>query len=142
MFYLKALFIDQFSTISGKNIFLRGITKILSMFMLIMPVRILWMQQILSNAEIALLTGIIFFSTVVLELPTGAFADLVGKKITIQASYLVYAASMLLYLWAGSFWQFALAVSAQGLAEALESGAGSALIFDSLVEDKREQEFR
>lgn len=129
-------------TISQRNISLAYVTGIFSMFLLIMPVRVLLMQQTLSNAQISTLTGIIFFSIVFLELPTGAFADLVGKKITIQLSYVINAVAMLGYIWASSFWQFALVVSLQGLSSSLKSGANSALIFDSLAEDGRASEFR
>ena len=100
------------------------------------------MQQTLSNGQISILLGIVFVSTVVLELPTGAFADLLGKKITVQLSYIVRILSLCVYLYASSFWHFVWAVFLQGLAESLESGASSALIFDSLIEDGREQEFK
>ncbi len=129
-------------TVSQRNIPLAYITRIFAMFMLIMPVRIIWMQQLLTNAQISVLTGIIFISTVFLELPTGAFADLVGKKITVQLSYFVYAIALFIYLWADSFWQFGVAVTLQGLAESLKSGAHAALVFDSLVEDGRQDEFK
>jgi len=129
-------------TISQRNIPLAYVTGILSKFALILPVRVLWMQESLTNAQISILTGLIFFSVVLLELPTGAFADLVGKKITVQFSYIIGALSMLSYIWASSFWQFAIVVSLQGLSESLKSGAHAALIFDSLAEDKREKEFK
>ncbi|PIX81278.1 MAG: hypothetical protein COZ34_04155 [Candidatus Pacebacteria bacterium CG_4_10_14_3_um_filter_34_15] len=129
-------------TISQHNIPLSYLTRFLSTFILIMPVRILWMQQTLSNSQISILTGWLFISIVIFELPTGAFADLVGKKITLLISYLVYALSMILYLWATDFLQFGIAITLQSLAEALQSGAEDALIYDSLAEDGLENNFK
>lgn len=129
-------------TISQRNTSLAYAASALAMFALMLPVRVLWMQQSLTNAQISILTGLIFFSTVLLELPTGAFADLMGKKITVMMSYAVGGLTMLAYIWAQSFWQFAIAVSLHGLHQSLKSGAHAALIFDSLVEDGREKEFK
>ena len=77
-----------------------------------------------------------------LELPTGAFADLVGKKVTVQMACFFMAISVLIFLLATNFWQFLLATIVQGLAESLRSGAREALLYDTLVEDGREKEFK
>lgn len=129
-------------SISQHNISLAYVASALAMFALMLPVRVLLMQQSLTNAQISILTGLIFFSVVLLELPTGAFADLVGKKITVILSYFVGSLAMLSYIWASSFWQFAMAVSLHGLHQSLKSGAHAALIFDSLAQDGRQSEFK
>lgn len=139
---MKLLNHDSDLTLSQRNIPLSYIGFGLSMFMLMMPVRILLMQQTLTNAQISVLIATIFASIVIWELPTGALADLLGKKITIQLGYLTMAVALGVYIWAGNFWQFGIAVFLQGLAESLKSGAQAALQYDSLVEDGREVEFK
>lgn len=129
-------------SISRHNLPLLYLETLLSNFMLIMPIRILWMQQTISNAQISLLTGLMFFSIVIFELPTGALADLIGKKYTLISGHLTHVLSLFFYLIAGNVWLFGAAVIIQGLAESLRSGADNALVYDSLVQDNREDEFR
>lgn len=128
--------------ISERNIKLQYVINALAYFLLYIPLRVLVMQQTVDNGQIAMLMGYLFLLVLLLELPTGAFADLVGKKFTLIAAYIANGISMIFYIWANSFFGFVLAVSFQAIFEALRSGASDALVYDSLAQDGRESEFR
>lgn len=107
-----------------------------------MPVWILFLQQSLTNGQISILASILFFASLVFELPTGAVADLLGKKLTIIAGFLVSAVATILFMIFTSFQTLIIVFILMGLGEALVSGAFEALVYDSLKQDGREQEFR
>ncbi|MBL7059348.1 MFS transporter [Candidatus Pacearchaeota archaeon] len=67
-----------------------------------------------------------------LEMPTGAFADLMGRKRTFVISCFIYSLSMFIYYFSETFWIFVLAESIASLASALHSGSFEAWIVDSL----------
>jgi len=85
-------------------------------------------------------------SIVLLEVPSGALADVVGRKklVVFGASLYVVEISLLLFAPAhGGAWLFAALILNRilsGAAEACISGADEALAYDSLLADGREQE--
>jgi MFS family permease len=76
-----------------------------------------------------------------MEVPTGVVADLWGRKASRIAGRLVACISLLVMFLARSFsWQlFGFIITALGYN--LESGAGDALVYDSLVMEHREQQY-
>jgi MFS family permease len=75
-----------------------------------------------------------------LEVPTGAVADRIGRKHSIALGSLIVGFAVLLY---GSFPHFAVFLVAEFLfavGYALTSGADQALLYDTLVEEGREDE--
>ncbi|WKZ56746.1 MAG: MFS transporter [Bdellovibrionota bacterium] len=112
-------------------------------FSLSFPVLVLiWEAQGMSLREVMVLQALFALSIAVCEVPSGYFADLVGRK----ASLLVASVAMVLAAWfylrAGSFNEFLLAEMILGLAFAFASGADQALFFDSLKSLGREAEFQ
>ncbi len=84
----------------------------------------------------ALLASLIF------EVPTGAFADLVGKKKTLILSFFILTIGNVLVSSATSLWMLAASVWLFiCLAGAFYSGTMEALLYDSLKSMKREKEF-
>jgi MFS family permease len=94
-----------------------------------------------SPAMVATILAVAHLLTVILELPTGALADLIGRKKTVFLGYLIVAGSWLylsaaqnyLWLWSGYF------INSIGVA--LASGADSALYYDSLKQINKEKLF-
>lgn len=132
----------QSLTISKKNLPLIAVSASLGLFLLMSPVKVLWMQTVLTQAQISFLIGWMFLAVVLLELPTGALADLIGKRYTVLSGFLIHAVALVVFATATSYMQFAIAVSLQALAEALKSGARDALVYDSLKQDGRQKEYR
>ncbi len=77
---------------------------------------------------------------VLLEVPTGSFADKYGRKNVILLSTVFWTSSMLIYGLFNSYYAFFIAefIGAAGIA--LLSGADQALLYDSLIEQKKEKE--
>lgn len=83
-------------------------------------------------AQIATLWAIQMAAANLLEIPTGALADVVGRKASIVASYLVGAISLLIFPFTTAFWVFVVLEILKGLSSALYSGSMEALVYDDL----------
>lgn len=94
-----------------------------------------------SFAEIATLWAIQMAASNLLEVPTGAFADIVGRKTSIILSFTIGAASLFVFPFTTAFSVFVGLEILKGLANALYSGSMEALVYDSLKEDGRESEY-
>jgi MFS family permease len=95
----------------------------------------------LSGQEIAFFSSLILFSEVIFQIPTGAFADIFGKKLTLIIGNLFIALATLiigLYPSASSMLIFALF---SGIGTAFLSGTHSALIYNLLINAGRTEEF-
>jgi hypothetical protein len=77
---------------------------------------------------LALYSGLI----VLLELPTGGLADLLGRRRTMLVSATTYVCSALCVAVAHSWWQFAVAVTLSAVAQALGSGPLDAWYVDTV----------
>ncbi len=93
-------------------------------------------------ATVALLDSGALLAGLIYEIPTGAFADLVGKRKTLILAFLfqvignvLMGVSSSLWMLAGSLWIFIC------LAYAFYSGTMEAMLYDSLKSLKREKEF-
>lgn len=75
--------------------------------------------------------GIMVF---LLELPTSGFADVLGRKPVLLVAGVVNIVSGIAYLFAHSFWQFALAAGLMGIYRALDSGPLEAWYVDTVHE--------
>ncbi len=106
------------------------------------PIWIAFLQSHISVSQIAIYVSVTFLTQLVMELPTGALADLIGRRMTITLSYLVDAIHYVLLGFAWLFPQFIVLAVISGLGEALRSGSLEAIVYDSLKQDKREGLFQ
>jgi MFS family permease len=86
-------------------------------------------------AQIATLWAIQLATANLLEIPTGAFADLVGRRTSIIISFVLSAVSLFIFPFMTSFWIFVILEVVKGLANALYSGSMEALVYDSLKQE-------
>jgi MFS family permease len=117
-----------FSTISG-------IELMVAFFVLFM------LSNNLSMTEVMLLESIFLISSLLLEIPSGAFADNYGRKNSLALSMLLGCISLILFGIGTEFMTFLLAQVLLGIGWALSSGASDALIYDSLLEMKQEERY-
>ncbi len=110
--------------------------------MFALPIWIVFYQQRVTTVQISLLVAVQYASQLIFELPTGAFADLIGRKWSTVAGYFVWAVSVILILTSHGFIQLLVAVIAWGLGDALVSGALEALVYDSHKQDGLVDTFR
>ncbi len=82
--------------------------------------------------QVMVLQSFYVFSVFLLEVPTGAVADHLGRKVSLILAALVNAASVLVYASTPSFAVFLAAEFLWALSTALVSGADEALVYDSL----------
>lgn len=140
-FSFKNIFNPQ-STISHKNVSIMYVVSLLSMLKFTMPIWVLFLSGYVTNGQIAILTSWLFAAVLILELPTGVFADLLGKKTIISIGLLLLTVVHFIYPFVTQFWHFFIVFTLLALGEALESGSDEALIYDSLKEDNREGVFK
>lgn len=96
----------------------------------------------MSLIEIGILESIYHITGVLFELPTGVIADLYGKKFSVVTGRIVSVISCILMITSNSFWGFALAFVLSAASMNLNSGAGEALVYDSLKSLGEEEKYK
>lgn len=94
----------------------------------------------INQAQIQILQSWFMFWIFVLEVPTGAVADYLGRKHSLALGGLMVVLAVLLYGSIPSFVFFLLAEFLFAVSVALTSGADEALLYDALKEQGREEE--
>lgn len=95
----------------------------------------------LSLFEIGIMESIFHITSFTMEVPTGMVADLYGRKTSRVIGRLLSIVSTLIMLVAPSMAYFALGFVFSALSYNLESGAGDALIYDSLKAIGEEKDY-
>jgi len=98
-------------------------------------------SRFLNFAQIALLTAVTGLASIILEVPSGAFADVFGRKTAIIISYIFFSVGMFGIAVSQSFGAFVVFGLMGALANALYSGSLEALVYDSLKESNKEHLF-
>ncbi len=102
-------------------------------FILLYPFyAILFADMGLSTAQISSLFVIWSLTSVALEIPSGALADLVSRRVLLAGGPLLSAAGFALWTFAPSYPAFAAGFVLWGTKGALESGALEALVYEEL----------
>lgn len=102
---------------------------------------IFFLQKGLSFSQIMLLQTISSISTVVTEVPSGAVADLYGRKTSMLLSSLSFIIALLFLVYAPNFALLVLAEIFSGMAMSFKSGADSSLVYDTLLKLDREKDY-
>jgi len=124
------------------NIYKLYIIKIAKWFMLIMPIVVLFYENNgLTPFHIFLLQGIYSVAIVVLEIPSGYFADVLGRKKTLIMGSIFGFGGYLVYSFSYGFTGFLIAEIILGMGQSLISGADSALLYDSLIAENRKKDY-
>jgi MFS family permease len=89
------------------------------------------LERGLSLADVGGLLAIQGFVVLALELPTGGLADALGRRPLLIASGVLAVGSAALFVLATGFWMFAVAMVAQGVFRALDSGPLEAWYVDA-----------
>ncbi|MCT4638383.1 MAG: MFS transporter [Bacteroidales bacterium] len=124
------------------NIYKLYIIKTAKWFMLIMPIVVLFYQENgLSMKHVFLLQGIYSVAIVALEIPSGYFADVLGRKKTMVIGSILGFMGFLIYCFSYNFWGFLVAEIILGIGQSFISGSDSALLYDSLKANNRENDY-
>ncbi|GAA3748561.1 MFS transporter [Plantactinospora mayteni] len=102
-------------------------------FVLLYPLyALLFTDTGLSVAQISSLFVIWSLTGIVLEVPSGVWADAVSRRLLLAGAPLLGAVGFGLWVAAPSYWVFALGFVLWGARGALQSGASEALLYDEL----------
>ena len=79
------------------------------------------------------LVNVVFFTTLfICEVPTGAFADVFGRKASFVLSCFIFSLGMVIYSFSNTFWEFAFAESLSAVGATFATGAFSSWLVDTL----------
>ena len=109
--------------------------KALRWLMFVMPVIVLFfLDHGLSMTQVIYLQVIFSLIIVGLEVPSGYFADKVGRKISLVVASFLGFLGFLIYAFSFNFFGFLIAEIVLGIGSSFMSGADSALLYDTLIE--------
>jgi MFS family permease len=105
----------------------------------------IWMLYLafrgMNLLQIGLLESVFHVTSLVMEIPTGMVADRFGRTTSRILGRVAAMIGTLLMIFSRSFWGFAIAFVFIALSYNLESGAGDALVYDSLVQGGKQDRF-
>lgn len=105
----------------------------------------LWMIYLASRGfslvQLGMLEGIYHVTSFLMEVPTGAVADLWGRKYSRLCGRIIAVLALGVMFMGRSFWVQTLAFICTALGNNLESGSGEALVYDSMMLDGREHRY-
>lgn len=96
----------------------------------------------MSLTQIGIIESIFHITSLLFELPTGAIADIYGKKFAVITGRIVSIASCILMITSNSFFGFSIAFILSAASMNLNSGSGEALLYDSLKELGEEDNYK
>lgn len=132
----------KFSTLEG-NIYKLYILKWFHFAMFIIPIIVLYFQnQGLTMQQVFIIQAAFSIGIVLFEIPSGYLADVLGRKKSIILGYLFVFLWATVYRLAGWFLLFLLAELLRWIGSSFVSWADSALLYDTLLQTKKEDQFK
>lgn len=125
-----------------KNIKSLYFIKLSKWFTLVMPIIVIFYQDNgLNMSEIMLLKSIYSVAVVVLEIPSGYCADIWGRKNSLLLGTVLAFSGFVIYSFSFNFILFLIAEIILGAGHSLISGADSAMLYDTLAENKKKEDY-
>ena len=116
--------------------------KAVKWFMIVMPIIVLFFEKHgLSLTQIMILQATYSFTVAVLEIPSGFFADIYGRRISLFYGSILTFIGYLIFSFFSGFNEFFIAEILLGIGGSLISGADSALIYDTLLQLKKDEDY-
>ncbi|MFA5176183.1 MAG: MFS transporter [Candidatus Nanoarchaeia archaeon] len=94
-------------------------------------------QKGLSFFQMSILFATVNFCKLIFEIPTGAIADIFGRKFSVILGIVLESTGLILTYFVNNFYMFILLACLMGISYTLGSGANEALIVDHLHKNKR-----
>jgi len=116
--------------------------KIAKWFMLYMPIVVPFYESNgLSMKDIMILQAVYSIAIVVLEVPSGYLADVIGRKKTLIIGAVFGILGFTTYNFSFGFMGFLVAEIILGIGQSCISGADSAMLYDSLLDRGEEKKY-
>jgi len=107
-------------------------------FLLYMPIiALFYMENGLTVGQIMLLQSIYSFTVALAEIPSGYFADGIGRRNSLITGMMLNLVGVMLLSQATGFFSIAISAIVIGLGSSFISGTNAALLYDSLVQIKQ-----
>lgn len=103
--------------------------------------RLFWEERGMSVLDVVFCEMIYAGTIIIFEIPSGILADKFGRKRMLVIGSILSFLEIFILLFAYHFWVFGLGVFLAGIATACTSGSRNALLYDTLVLEKRENQF-
>lgn len=111
--------------------------------MFFLPILSLYYQQTLFTAQnVALIFAVEAIASAIFEVPTGAIADLFGRKRSMLVAYAIDILAITLLWVGGSMMMFIVYAILTALGHALNSGSDTAIMYESLKEEGSEKYYK
>ena len=124
------------------NIIKLYLLKALKWFMIVMPIIVLFFESKgLSLTQIMILQGTYSLFVALFEIPSGFFADIYGRKNSILIGSIFLFLGYVIFSFFSGFNEFLFAEILLGIGGSLISGADSAILYDTLLEIKEDNEY-
>ncbi len=124
------------------NLFKLNVIKFSKWFSVIMPIIVPFYQDNgLSITSIMTLKSVYAITIIALELPSGYFSDVLGRKNMLVTGSFLGAAGYFVYSLTHSYAGFLVAEIALGAGQSFISGADSAMLFDTLASSQRQKQY-
>ncbi|HON53014.1 MAG TPA: MFS transporter [Bacteroidales bacterium] len=115
------------------NIYKLSVIKFAKWFMLYMPIiGLFYADNNLSAFQLFIIQAGYSFSSAVFEIPSGYFADVVGRRKTLIIGSCMGTLGFTIYALSGSFVAFLCAEIIMGIGQSFISGTDSAMLYDSV----------
>ena len=129
----------MFAQYKSKNVAVLTAANFVSGFMFFLPILALYYQGIVGSVQnVALVFATFSASIVLFEIPTGAIADLFGRRKTMIAGWALWFPALIILYYAQSLEGLLAFAILDGFSESLISGADRALLYDTLKADNQE----
>ena len=116
--------------------------KAVKWFMIVMPIIVLFFEKHgLSITQIMILQATYSFSVALFEIPSGFFADIYGRRLSLVYGSILTFIGYLIFSFFSGFNEFFIAEIFLGIGGSLISGADSALIYDTLLELEEDSDY-
>ncbi|MHA1776784.1 MAG: MFS transporter [Promethearchaeota archaeon] len=122
-----------------KNIPLYYLATIFRNLWISMPIAVLYyLDRGITFFQMGSIEAIIAVVVILTDIPSGAFADIFGRKLSVGLGFTIWGLSLILTGISTHFWVYFFAGIMMGLSDSLISGAEKALFYDTLKELKQE----
>ncbi len=141
-----SLHIPDFRLIFSKDIGERNagayyFSQLFHSLIFLAPIWVPYYLARITAAEMSILFVAMYLSQMFFELPSGALADMIGRRQTILWGFVVAGISYVIYPLFPTFWWFLFLAICMGAADAFRSGSEEALLYDTYIQIGDEERF-
>ncbi|MFA7301614.1 MAG: MFS transporter [Candidatus Shapirobacteria bacterium] len=126
---------------TDRNIGLYYTSSFLDGLRFLLPVWLLWYTRFISMGTVGLVEGLGIIIGMLLEVPTGAFADVVGRRTSVMIGKMGVSIACFTIAFATNSTSLIVGIILWGIFGAFISGSDTALIYDHLLSKNKESLF-